>query len=601
MCGITGYISFRDNFPGLLAAMTARLQHRGPDGNGNFSRQNVHLGHRRLSIIDLESGNQPMSNEDDTLWVTFNGEIYNYRELKILLEAKNHIFKTKSDTEIILHAYEEWGEDCVSRFRGMFAFGLADFKQQRLFLARDHLGIKPLFYISQPGYFAFASEIQALKEIPSFPSELDYNALDQYLTLQYIHAPGTIYRHIRKLSPATSLLIPFTGPPSAPRTYWDLCFNPNHKRSETETLEQLEEVLLDSVKTHLVSDVPFGAFLSGGIDSTLIVYLMSKLLPQPVKTFTIGFKEKQFNELSFAETVAKTYQTEHHTQIVKPDALSILPRLVRHYGEPFGDVSAIPTYYVSKMARAHVPMVLSGDGGDEAFAGYSYYQSWQKWLNYQSLKLWKRPLHLFARLFFPKRYERKPTLKNWNIFSNSFHADHRKNLWKCEYKKLIGANDPLDWIYSKTAQFSNVQKIQYLDLKSYLPSDILTKVDIASMIHGLEVRTPFVDVKVMEMAMTIPEKMNFSTIENSQQGKFLLKKILSKSFPRDFLYRPKQGFSVPIGHWFKDPSSVPFVSSDARILSLFNRNAVDSVFNSQNSQQKWILLVLEEWLKQNQA
>ena len=319
--------------------------------------------HARLSIIDLETGKQPICNEDGTVWITYNGEIYNYRELRLQLEGKGHQFHTKSDTEVIVHSYEEWGDQCVERFRGMFAFGIADLKQQRVFLARDQLGIKPLYYLRTASCFAFASEIQALRCIPHLDLSIDIQGLDQYLWLQYIPAPKTIFKEISKLPPAHYLTVTFDGDCSRAEEYWRIRFSPVRRRSEGEWLEMIEEVVRDSVKTHLVSDVPFGAFLSGGVDSSAVVAYMSRTMTEPVKTFSIGFEEDEFSEIDYAEVVAKKWGTEHHVEIVKPDALEVLPRLVKHYGEPFGDSSALPTYYVCQMARKHVPMVLSpGDG-----------------------------------------------------------------------------------------------------------------------------------------------------------------------------------------------------------------------------------------------
>jgi asparagine synthase (glutamine-hydrolysing) len=607
MCGIIGLINFKTPIERKqIKLMTSSLSHRGPDEEGIWIDGNVALGHRRLAIIDLSTGKQPMSNEDGKIWIAFNGEIYNYKELRQQLIEKGYRFKTNSDTEVIVHSYEEWGDSCVEKFRGMFAFGIVDLYHRRIFLARDHLGIKPLYYIYTPTCFAFSSEIQALRQLP-LNLDLDFQAIDQYLWLQYIPPPKTAFQQIKKLKPAHRFSITFDGNLTPTEEYWKINFIPICNRSESDWLDELEFVLKDSVETHLVSDVPFGAFLSGGVDSSAIVAYMSQLLKEPVKTFSIGFEEVEFNELNYAETAAKRWRTEHYTEIVKPEAIEILlPKLVKHYGEPFGDSSAIPTYYVCKIAREHVTMVLSGDGGDESFAGYNTYQSWLKWLYPKDI--WKKLFYPIAHAIRPKRYPRRaPVLDNWFKFITQINVHIRENLWRQEYQHIIQSSlDIFEKEFSRTNDYGIVQKVQYLDLKTYMPCSILTKVDIASMMNSLEVRTPFVDVKLVELAGTIPESLNININNQGElEGKLLLKKLMRKYYSAEFLNRPKMGFSIPIQKWFSKQGSLynliqeRLLSQESKIHNLFDPNSIKTLVKNQATTPLWLLLFLEEWLNQN--
>ncbi|MDE3156786.1 MAG: asparagine synthase (glutamine-hydrolyzing), partial [Acidobacteriota bacterium] len=432
MCGIAGLLC-TDGMPAprpIVDGMTAALAHRGPDGSGVTLRGAAGLGHRRLAIIDPASGAQPLSNEDGRLWITFNGEIYNYRDLRTDLEAHGHRFRTQSDTEVVVHAYEQWGAAAVPRLRGMFAFGIVDERDGHLFLARDPLGIKPLYYAQTPTLTAFASELQALRPVPGLDWTLDIRAIDQYLRLQYIPAPRTVYAHVRKLPPAHTLRIEFDGHTQGPREYWQIRFQPEFRRTEREWLDALDEVLRRSVRAHLVADVPFGAFLSGGLDSSAVVAYMAQELDAPVETFSIGFEEQDFTELHYAEQAARRWQTHHHAEIVRADCLELLPALVRHYGEPFGDSSALPTFLVSRMARGAVPMVLSGDGGDEAFGGYNDYGTWRRWLRQDDQPIWKQH-------GFPSR----PTLETWLTLKQQTAPETRCALWRPELRAVT--NQPI--------------------------------------------------------------------------------------------------------------------------------------------------------------
>lgn len=618
MCGILGIVQTDGKLVSrrLLENMTSSLAHRGPDGDGMIIRGQVGLGHRRLAIIDLVAGRQPMCNEDEQIWITYNGELYNYRELRQQLQAKGHVFRSNSDTETIIHAYEEWRERCVEHFRGMFAFAVADLKNRKMFLARDHLGIKPLYYISQPNYFAFASEIQALRCLPDQQFTLDLQSIDRYLWLQYIPAPSTAFKEVKKLLPAHRMVVNFDGSVLGPEEYWKLQFSPDCSRSDSQWLDAIDHVLRDSVRTHLVSDVPFGAFLSGGVDSSAVVAYMSQILERPVRTFCIGFDEADYSEITYAEQAAKLWKTEHHVEIVKPDALAILPRLVKHYGEPFGDSSAIPTFYVSQMARQFVPMVLSGDGGDESFAGYDSYRAWMSWLAEDDLDrvhrpTWKRVLRPLAQRILPQRYppppSRRPTLHNWLSFISYIDASQRRSLWRPEYQYLPNVSlDTFEREFARAQGYSPGSSVQYMDLKTYLPFDILTKVDVASMMHGLEVRTPLVDIRVIELAATIPEDRSIRRNSVGRwEGKLLLKKALQQYYPAEFLQRPKMGFAVPIQKWFGPDGALHetvlerLCQSNSMVLEFFEPAVIRHLVDWNAAGPIWLLLFLEEWLQQN--
>lgn len=612
MCGIAGILRF-DGTPASaheVEPMIARLGHRGPDGAGCYARGGAALGHTRLAIIDPAGGHQPLFNEDGQVAVVFNGEVYNFRELESELRARGHTFKTRCDTEVIVHAWEEWGERCVERFRGMFAFVLADWRQGRFLLARDHLGIKPLLYHLAPDRLLFASELRALQAAPALELSLDLGAIDDYLCLQYIPAPRSIYREVRKLPPAHRLVLGFDGHTRGPERYWRPEMRPVHGRRSEEWLELIDEALRDSVRAHLVADVPFGAFLSGGIDSTLVVSYMAELLERPVKTFSIGFEEDAFNELGYAREAAERLGTEHHTEVVRPDALAILPELVSHYGEPFGDSSAIPTWYVSRLARQHVPMVLSGDGGDEAFAGYGTYMAWLERLGRRPQTFWKRALRPIAERLLPRRYERiTPSLVHWMSLVSYLGPEERRGLWHPEHHGSWRAiPEPFEQRFAEARHYPPLSKAQALDLQTYLPNDILTKVDVASMIHSLEVRTPIVDVRVVELAATIPPELHVrQDAEGRWRGKLLLKRLLGRSFGESFLERPKQGFSIPAPLWLGEGGALRgeleerLLGTSSHLHELFRPPAIAELLAADRPGPLWLLLFLDEWLRQSAA
>ncbi|MCS6819330.1 MAG: asparagine synthase (glutamine-hydrolyzing) [Chitinophagales bacterium] len=619
MCGIAGIISYQKVFheKDLLQNLAQSLKHRGPDGSGIFSNESVSLVHSRLSIIDPWLGQQPMLSSDKAIAITYNGEIYNFKLLRKELEELGHLFQTHSDTEVIIAAYREWGKNCVRKFRGMFAFCVADFVQKKCLLARDHLGIKPLVYYSKNGLFAFASEIQSLRLIPNFDKEIKPESLDYYLWLSYIPAPYSIFKNVWKLPPAHFMEVDFSGRILNIEKFWKIEYKPNYRIKTGEWIERTETVLKDSVKAHLVSDVPFGAFLSGGIDSTLVVKYMTETLDTPVKAFTISFHEQDFNELPYARQAAQSLGAELYHEVVMPDALGILPDLVKHYGEPYADSSAVPTYYVSKMARQYVPMVLSGDGGDECFLGYPRYYTWLQFLKQKlEVPLWKALLLPLAHALFPHRYSPlrpKPHLYNFIRFTEYLKLPVRKILWKADYHHFIQQRwRELEEQYNALSGAHPLNKARFADQNSYMVYDILTKVDIASMMNSLEVRTPIIDKEVFEFSATVPPEILINLNDKDHTDKYLLKSILAKTFPSDFVHRRKSGFGMPLQHWLDVKTGNLFPSVQKRLTDpgsplaeYFTKEGIDLLVNKRDYQRHigteqvvWQLLFLDEWLLQ---
>lgn len=596
--------------------MVSKLAHRGPDGAGIILKDMVGLGHRRLSIIDLATGDQPMSNSDGSIWITYNGEIYNFIDVRSILEARGYVFSTRSDTEVVIHAYQEWGESCVDYLRGMFAFGIWDSRKQEWFLARDHFGIKPLYYYYDGTLFAFASEIQAFRSLEKVSLEINLEAIDQYLWLQYIPAPHTIFKNVYKLPPAHRMKVSPRYGIHNPEEYWKLEFKPQSgDRTKGEWIEELDYILRDSVKAHLISDVPFGVFLSGGVDSSAILAYMSQELNKPVRAFTIGFNEDEYSELGFAKDAARRWNADHCVEIVTPNALEILPKLVKHYGEPFGDSSSIPTYYVSQLARSVVPMILSGDGGDEMFGGYHSYVSWINWLSEKRVPsfsdLIKKPFprslfRILRRIVRDGLSSHSPTLGNWLNFISYLRYPERKTLWREDYQYICRpAIKELDALYKNASKYPPLQMAQFMDIKTYLPYDILTKMDVASMAHGLEVRTPLVDIRVMEFAASIPPSLNFTRNSDGKiRSKSLLKDVAQKYYPPGFIDRPKMGFGVPVQDWFSPNGALHgyvndrLLSNNSYINRYFNPEAVRALVAQNEYGRIWLLLFLEEWLCQ---
>lgn len=598
MCGICGIIEYGKNIDNLcdIEKMITAIRHRGPDGTGFFMKNNIALGHARLSIIDIETGKQPMSNEDDSLWVTFNGEIYNYKEIKDELKQKGHIFKSNSDTEIIVHSYEEWGKDCLKRFRGMFAFCVADYKNNEIFLARDQFGIKPLYYRKEKDYLAFSSELNAFKELGGKKLEGSLQSVDYFLRYQYIPTPFTIYKNVYKLPPGSYMTIKSNGESEGPVIFWDLEFKCKKNISEKEWLERIEKTIEDSVEAQLVSDVPFGVFLSGGVDSTLVALKMKKILKKPIMAFSIGFEEEGYSELEYAKKAAAKIGLDLHCEIMKPMNIDLLSDLVYHYGEPFGDSSMVATWYVSKLARKYVPMVLSGDGGDESFGGYSSYESWME----KDRKL------SITEYFFGHN------LDEWQKRILYMNKELRESLWKKEFYQISEKACPLFVQASNKAKnFDRLAYAQYLDFKTYLPCCILTKVDIASMYHGLEVRPPILDIKLAEIFSQLPVDIRYRKIAGGKHiGKYALKKILNKYFDDDFVYRNKQGFAIPRHRWFlkeglwRNDLERIVLDKESQMYDWFDIKSVEKLLDDHsesqdNSSPLWLLFVLGIWLKKN--
>ncbi len=614
MCGIAGIIDYRGDFclGGTVGAMVESIRHRGPDGQGVFERDNVALGHARLSIIDHEGGRQPMSTPDGQVHLTYNGEVYNFRELRRELEGKGYEFRTSSDTEVVLYAYEAWGKRCVEHLEGMFAFAFADFRKRELFLARDHFGIKPLLYRADSKSFAFASEFQALMQLPDWTGEIDLYAIDLYLRYQYIPAPHTAFRKVFKLPAGHRMTVRMGESYKKIERYWEPNFSRKRKWNESELFDEIDTALRDSVKRHLVSDVRFGALLSGGVDSSLVVGYMSELLDAPVKTFSIGFSEESANELDFARLVSKKFHTEHHEEIVEFDAMEMLPEIVRHHGEPFGDQSAIPTWAVSKLARKEVTMVLSGDGGDELFAGYHSYTAWKQKVDHYLPKHnanWRQMVRSAVKRMFPNRY---PSLEapmenpsHWLECIGRIGKATRESLWKPELRFLCDLpDDSIARAVLNGKSERDVNRVQRVDFETYLPESILCKVDVASMRYGLEVRPPMLDQRFFDLASSIDTRALFLEGQDTT-GKLPLKNLIARKMGRDFAFRRKQGFGMPLEQWLKrDIHNRELIrdrltESDSKILEWFDQDAVQNVVNNGCGENVWLLITLNEWLNQS--
>lgn len=597
MCGITGFINL-DKCPAdplIIRRMTTAVSHRGPDGQGIKLMSHVALGHRRLAIIDPRLGSQPMTDAARKIWITYNGELYNFKLLKGELSRAGLMFRTQSDTEVILAAYQRWGPGCVHHFRGMFAFAIWDREKDLLFLARDPLGIKPLFYFKTSSVFVFASEIQGLTAHPEFSSHPDLEALDEFLCLQYIRAPKTAFLHLKKLPPAHTLIVKSSGNLTLNR-YWQPDFTNKLYLPIAAWTEKLEAAIEDSVRAHLVSDVPFGALLSGGLDSSLVVSQMSRMLSSPVETFSIGFKESGYSELTFARLVAKKFHTHHHESLVSADSLSILPDLVRHFGEPFGDSSAIPMYYLARMVKKNVSMALSGDGGDELFAGYPIYADWQQ-IGISGLINSVR-----QTLRFRRKIITGSSFHNWLGLINYFPFSYRQQLWRADiYRPKDYLSSEWRKLFQSSQKYSLVNQAQFMDLNTYLPSDILPKTDIAAMSFGLEVRTPLVDHQLLETVSQIPQDF---LMDNAGNGKLVLKQLLTRYFPRNFINRPKRGFAIPIRQWLSKPLTIRKITdrllgSSSHLKTYFREEGIRHVIEVNPDQRLWMLLFLDEWLHQN--
>ena len=618
MCGITGFIEREASGAAaeraaLLDRMCRVIKHRGPDDQGMFVEGCVALGMRRLSIIDLAGGHQPLSGCDARVTVVFNGEIYNYRELQRELESRGHRFQTHSDTETIVHAYEEFGKNCVEHFRGMFAFALWDEKARVLFIARDRVGKKPLYYtVTHDGALVFGSELKSLLEYPSVTRETDADALDAYLSFGYVPDPLCIFKEIHKLPPGHHLT--HAGGRVAVERYWDFNFEPVEIKREEEYLEELNALLDEAVRLRLVADVPLGAFLSGGVDSSAVVGLMSRAMSQPVKTFSIGFNEDTYNELKYARVAAKHFGTEHHEFIVTPDICDIVDELVWHFDEPFADSSAIPTYMVSKLAREFVTVALSGDGGDELFAGYTRYV-----LDRKRSGLARLPRVVREGVMQPlsaslphgawgRNYLRNVSLAPLARYIDSisiFTELNKQALYASDLKaRLNGRSAGAEMFHELASHVKTddaIDPLLYLDSKTYLPGDILTKVDRMSMAVSLEARVPLLDHKLIEFVTRIPASLKLKGLET----KYIFKKALSGLVPEEILHRPKQGFGVPVAEWInlqlRERIHETLTERRTRERGLFDARYVSLLLEEHergrrdHSTPLWTLLMLELW------
>ena len=667
MCGITGFIHFSSVSTvdstlstlansstaeiadqKLLAQMNQAQFHRGPDEGGEYIDEHVALGHRRLSIIDLSSGQQPMISDDSDYVLIFNGEVYNFKETRVELEALGHRFHSHSDTEVILHAYMQWGEACVDKFQGMFTFALWHKSKQHLFIARDRLGIKPLFYAMIDGTLYFASELKSITLVPGLSKKIDVKAIEQYFALGYAAEPHTIYKEVAKLPPGHTLSLTVGDTAPTVKQYWDVSYAQQIDMAEEDYLIEMVDQFKTAVDSHMNADVPLGAFLSGGVDSSAIVAMVSQLSSEkandqlnsetvnsrldsasqseankPVTTCSIGFDVKDYNETDFARMVAKDYQTDHHEQIVASDDFELVDLLAGLYDEPYADSSAMPTYRVCQLAREKVTVCLSGDGADELLAGYRRYGLMMNEEKVRSILPYaiRKPVFgalgkLYPKLDWAPQFLRaKTTFQSlaMDTAEGYFHGvsllnnAQRKALFSDELYEELKGYTALEVFRDHQANFDGndpLSLIQYLDIKTYLVGDILTKVDRASMAHSLEVRVPFLDHKFVEWSAKVPTALK---IKNGC-GKYILKKAMEPHLPHDVLYRKKMGFRVPLSDWFRGPLKQKLreelLSEQMRNSGLFNMNTIETWLDDHQSGRKeysaplWTLLMFASFYKQ---
>jgi asparagine synthase (glutamine-hydrolysing) len=626
MCGITGIFDTVGRRPidrALLRRMNDSLSHRGPDGSGEHHEAGVGLGHRRLAIIDLATGQQPLYNEDGTVVVVFNGEIYNFQSLIPELRALGHEFRTRSDTEVIVHAWEAWGERCVERFRGMFAFALWDAGKETLFLARDRLGVKPLFYADLPdGQLAFGSELKSVLLHPGVNRAIDPCALEEYFSLGYAAEPRTIFGAVKKLPPGHTLTLKRGEPVPQPKEYWDVRFTLDHRLELPEAMEELERRLEESVRLRMIAEVPLGAFLSGGVDSSAVVATMARVSGDAVNTCAISFDDPAFDEAQYAQVVAERNRTRHFVDRVASDDFDLIDELATLYDEPYADSSAIPTYRVCQLARQHVTVALSGDGGDESFGGYTRYRehlSDQRLRSLLPLALRRTTFGVLGRLYpkadwAPRVLRAKSTFEalarsqveaylhtvsiirqplRHEMFSAKLRADlagYRVDEVFRRHAARVDTDDPL-------------ALIQYLDLKTYLVGDINTKVDRASMAHSLEVREPLMDHPLVEWLATLPSSLKI----RDGEGKYLLKRGMERHLPKEILYRPKMGFAVPLARWFRGPLRQrvrdALLGSTLADTGLFDLRVLQRMIDAHQSGRRdfsaslWTTLMFEAFLR----
>lgn len=620
MCGICGIVYHdkeRSVDPRLLHTMTDVIRHRGPDEEGFLQRGNVGFGIRRLCIIDLATGQQPIYNEDCTMAIVYNGEIYNHRKVRAELEATGHVFRTKADTEVILHAYEEYGVDCPKKLNGMFGLAIWDGPRGRLFIARDRLGVKPMYYYQDVHQFVFGSELKSILMAPGVPRELDLKALDNFLTFEYIPSPLSIFKGIFKLPQAHYLLLEAGRVTIKP--YWQLSYQ-SSGRSEAELAEELVALLQDATQIRLMSEVPLGAFLSGGLDSSSVVAMMARTSDRPVKTFSIGFADSSYNELPYAREVARYFGTEHYEEIITPDAVRLTERIIGQLDEPFGDFSVIPTLMVSEMARKYVTVILSGDGGDELLAGYDTYLADRLARRINRIPDWLRKTILEPVIFALPPTEKKKGLVNksrrffeglrlppqlqhvrWMVFLQQVE---KQRLYTPDFLQNIRDQDPYDFILEKFAACSSplpLDQQEYVDIQSYLVDDILVKVDRMSMLVSLEARTPFLDYRFVEFCASLPPHVRLS----GNTTKYILKKAMKGILPEMILRRGKEGFSIPLKQWMRNElrpmMEVYLAPGRVQLGGLFETATVQKLMNEHlagrenHSHRLWALMMFHMW------
>ncbi|SCY12433.1 XrtA/PEP-CTERM system amidotransferase [Thiohalorhabdus denitrificans] len=627
MCGLVGLFDTRDTRPmdrGLVEAMNQRLYHRGPDGGGVHVEPGIGLGHRRLAIIDLDGGDQPLFSEDGKVAVVYNGEVYNFRELAGELRDRGYRFRTRCDTEVVLQAWREWGPNCVHRFRGMFALAIWDRDRQSVFLARDRMGIKPLYYaLLDDGTLAFASELKALLPHPGVSRDLDPAAVEEYFAFGYVPDPRTILKGVRKLPPAHRLMVCRGQPVPEPEAYWDVAFAEGDSRpAEDSVAEELTEKLSEAVGMRRVADVPVGAFLSGGVDSSAVVAMLARADDEPVRTCSISFGDPRYNEAAHAARVAERYGTDHTVSEVDPSDFDLVDRLAGIYDEPFADSSAMPTYRVCEQARKRVTVALSGDGGDESFGGYRRY----RWHVHEEQVRRRVPQALRGPLFgalarvypklnrAPRVLRAKATLESVARDSLDAYLDNmgvvpegiRRAMFSDRMRRDLQGYHAVEVLrgHARRAPDHPLSQVQYLDMKTYLPGDILTKVDRASMAHSLEVRVPVLDHEFVEWAAALPPRYKY----RQGEGKYLFKKALRPYLPDEVLYRPKMGFAVPVDRWFRGPLRdrvrEALLGPDLQDTGLFDRAALERILEEHQSGKwdhgavLWSLLMFAAFLRQ---
>jgi asparagine synthase (glutamine-hydrolysing) len=627
MSGICGILHFKEKQvdSALLKKMTNVMKHRGPDDEGYYFGYNnrVGLGVRRLSVIDLETGHQPVHNEDKTVWVVKSGFISNFADLRTELQSKGHTFYSKSDTEVIVHLYEEYGDSCVEHLCGMYAVALWDERNKRLFTARDPIGGKSLYYTFHNNTLLFASEIKSILEYPDFKPEINPEAIHLYLTYQYVPGPGTIWREVNRIPPASILVCDGTGKIET-KKYWNLDFTQKTKLTFKDACEHIRYMLTESTKACMRADVPVGAFLSGGFDSSIVVGLMSRNSTGPVKTFSIGFEDEDFSELNYADIAAKHFHTDHHRFILKPEYVNNLPKIARHYDQPFADSSALPSYYVSQVTKQHVGVALNGDGGDENFAGYLRYKA-MKGSRYFSFPfrligkkatekivsilpqvettkakgMFKHMHRLFSALSEP--IERRNVL--WHSF---FTEEIKRRIYSDDMKSRMEGNDAykfLSDVFNHVPAEDIIDKTICTDIMTYLPECLVIKMETASMANSLEARAPFLDHKIMEFTSSLPSSWKLHGLT----PKYILKKTFKDILPGEIFSRGKKGFGIPLGKWFrndlKDYLQDTILSNRAVNRGYFNKKSLEELVHEHTSgcrdhgYRLWALLMLELWHK----